>query len=195
MKKNTINRMLVIIKRRHNTIKFTHEVEDNETLCFLDTQIKRVDKKLTFNIYRKPTATFRYIPIESHHSIEHKSAAFNSMIHRLVKEIKTIAKINVYSEEFVDRIHNKHKKKEELRNLTTLMPVLKRDDASTKKHTITFYPAIMNKLPRIFRNHQIDLVYSNKGTLKDHLGNPKNKTEMLQKSGAILCTLTRQNLA
>jgi hypothetical protein len=27
------------------TIKFTHEVEDNETLCFLDTQIKRVDKK------------------------------------------------------------------------------------------------------------------------------------------------------
>jgi hypothetical protein len=101
------------------------EVEDNETLCFLDTQIKRVDKKLTFNIYRKPKATSRYIPIESHHSIQHKSAAFNSMIHRLVttplspddattelNEIKTIAKINGYSEEFVDRIHNKHKKKE-----------------------------------------------------------------------------------
>jgi hypothetical protein len=24
---------LVIINRRHNTVKFTHEVEDNETLC------------------------------------------------------------------------------------------------------------------------------------------------------------------
>jgi hypothetical protein len=83
----------------------------------LDTQIKRVDKKLILNIYR-----FR-IPIESHHSIQHKSAAFNSMIHRLVttplrpddataelNEIKTIAKIIGYSEEFVDRIHNKHKK-------------------------------------------------------------------------------------
>jgi hypothetical protein len=76
-----------------------------------DTQIKRVDKKLTFNIYRKPTATSRYNPIESHHSIQHKLAAFNSMIHRLVttplspddattvlNEIKTITKINGYSE-------------------------------------------------------------------------------------------------
>jgi hypothetical protein len=36
---------------------------------------------------------------------------------------------------------------------------------------------------RIFRNHQIDLVYSNKGKLKDSLGNPKDKTEILQKSG------------
>jgi hypothetical protein len=118
------------------------------------------------------------------------------MIHRLVttplspddattelNEIKTIAKINGYSEEFVDRIHNKHKKKEELRNLTTLIPVLKRDDTPTKRQAITFYPAITNKLLRIFRNHQIDLVYSNKGKLKDSLGNPKDKTEMLQKSG------------
>jgi hypothetical protein len=29
MKKNTIDRMLVIMNRRHNTIKFTHEVEHN----------------------------------------------------------------------------------------------------------------------------------------------------------------------
>jgi hypothetical protein len=46
------------------------------------------------------------------------------------------AKINGYSEEFVDRIHNKHKKKKELRNLTTLIPVLKRDDAPTKRNAI-----------------------------------------------------------
>jgi hypothetical protein len=119
-----------------------------------------------------------------------------------LKEIKTIAKINGYSEEFVDRIHNKHKKKEELRNLTTLIPVLKRDDAPTKRHAIRFYPAITNKLQRIFRNHQFDLVYSNKGKLKDNLGNHKDKTEMLQKSGIyqVECegcdsVLVRQNVA
>jgi hypothetical protein len=84
MRKNTIDRMLVRMNRRHNKIKLTHEVEDNETLCFLDTQIKRVDKKLTFNIYHKPMATSRYIPNETHHSIHHKSAAFNSMIHRFI---------------------------------------------------------------------------------------------------------------
>jgi hypothetical protein len=76
----------------------------------------------------------------------------------------------------------KHKKKEELRNLTTLIPVVKRDDAPTKRHAITVYPAITNKLQRIFWNHQFDLVYSNKGKLEDSLGNPEDKTEMLQKS-------------
>jgi hypothetical protein len=69
-----------------------------------------------------------------------------------------------------------------LRNLTTLIPVWKRDDAPTKRHAITFYPASTNRLQRIFRNHQIDLVYSNKGKLKDSLENPKDKTEMLQKT-------------
>jgi hypothetical protein len=100
-----------------------------------------------------------------------------------LNEIKTIAKINGYSEQFFDRIHNKHKKKDELRNLTTLILVLKRDDAPTNRHAITFYPAITNKLQRIFWNHQIDLLYSNKGQLKDSLGNPKDKTELLRKSG------------
>jgi hypothetical protein len=47
MKKNTIDRMLVTMNQRHNTIKFTHKVGENETQCFLDTQIKRVDKKPT----------------------------------------------------------------------------------------------------------------------------------------------------
>jgi hypothetical protein len=32
MKKNTINWMLVIMNGRHNAIKLTHEVQDNETL-------------------------------------------------------------------------------------------------------------------------------------------------------------------
>jgi hypothetical protein len=60
-----------------------------------------------------------------------------------------------------------------------LISVLKKDDPPTKRHAITFYPVIPNKLQRIFWNH----VYSNKGKLKDSLGNPKDKTEMLQKSG------------
>jgi hypothetical protein len=89
-----------------------------------------------------------------------------------LNKTKTIAKTNGYSEEFVDRIHNKHKKKEELQNLTTLIPVMKRDDAPTKRHAITFYLAIINKLQRVFPNHQFDLEYSNKGKLKDNLENP-----------------------
>jgi hypothetical protein len=52
------------------------------------------------NIYRKPTATSRYIPIESHHSIQHKSAAVTTPLSpddasTEHNEINTIAKIYV----------------------------------------------------------------------------------------------------
>jgi hypothetical protein len=191
IKKDTIDRLLAIINRRHNTIKFTHEIENNGTLCFLDTQIKRLNKKLSFNVYRKPTATPRYIPNESHHSIQHKSAAFNSMVHRLVtipkspddavlelNEIKNIAKINGYPEHFVDRIHTKHLKKNELQRLTTLIPIS--EDRPNKRHSITFYPHITKKLQKKIRKHDIDLVYSNKRKLRDILGNPKDKFGVLE---------------
>jgi hypothetical protein len=104
------------------------------------------------------------------------------MIHRLVttpmssddattelNEIKTIAKVNGYSEEFVDRIHNKHKKKEELRNLTTLIPVLKRDDASTKTYASTF-----TNYKRFSGTIKLIWCIATRAN---------SKTEMLQKSG------------
>jgi hypothetical protein len=55
MKKNTIDRMLVIMDRRHNTIKFTHKVEDNETLCFWTHKSNMSTK----NSHSTPTANLR----------------------------------------------------------------------------------------------------------------------------------------
>jgi hypothetical protein len=90
-----------------------------------------------------------------------------------LNEIKNIAKINGYPEHFLDRIHTKHLKKNELQRLTTLIPVSK--DRPNKRHSITFYPHITNKLQKIFRKHDINLVYSNKRKLRDILGNPSSE--------------------
>ena len=40
-----------------NNIQFTIELANNNSLPFLDLQIKREENKLSFNIYRKPTTT------------------------------------------------------------------------------------------------------------------------------------------
>jgi hypothetical protein len=42
------------------------------------------NNKLGFKIFRKPTNTQRFIVNESHHSTQHKMAAFNSMMFRAV---------------------------------------------------------------------------------------------------------------
>jgi hypothetical protein len=40
-----------------------------------------------------------------------------------------------------------------------------------------------NQLQRIFYKHKIKLVFSNKGKLSNGLGNPKDKIDILEKSG------------
>ncbi|RXF66922.1 hypothetical protein EKK70_17895, partial [Desulfovibrio sp. DS-1] len=50
------------INTQYSTIKFTYEKEIDGKLPFLDLLIKRVDNQIKFEIYRKKTHTFRYIP-------------------------------------------------------------------------------------------------------------------------------------
>ena len=65
------------------TIEFTIEEEKDGTLPFLDLKIHRKeDDSINFSIYRKSTSTDRYIMESSFHHRTHKTAAFNSMIHR-----------------------------------------------------------------------------------------------------------------
>jgi hypothetical protein len=56
MKKNTIDRMLENINRRHNTIKFTHEVEDKVSLVFFEHTNQTCRKK---NSHSTSTANLR----------------------------------------------------------------------------------------------------------------------------------------
>jgi hypothetical protein len=194
-KRNTIDRLLVIMNRRHATIKFTHEIEEDGALCFLDTKIKRkLDGSLEFEIFRKPTSTTRYITSDSQHSSQHKAAAFNSMLNRIctypisddhraeeIETIKKIAKVNGYGEKFIDQMYQHHLKKKQLRELTTLTPVS--DEQTIKRVAVPFHPPITNKLQGVFKKHQIKMVHSTRGKLGELLGNPKDQVETLQKSG------------
>jgi hypothetical protein len=98
-----------------------------------------------------------------------------------LKIINNITRINGYDEKFVDRIYQRQKSKAELQALTTLVPSVHNE--TKKRAAITFFPGITNKLQGIFKRHNIDLVYSNRGKLSDVLGNPKDKCHPLEKSG------------
>jgi hypothetical protein len=108
------------------------------------------------------------------------------MIHRLVttplspddatielNEIKTIPKINGYSEEFVDHIFTTNTR-----------------ERGASKPWFLFWKETMHRRKDMpsRTNYKgfsgtIKLIWRNKGKLKDRLGNSKDKTEMLQKSG------------
>lgn len=71
----------------YKSINFTYETEENGKLPFLDLMLTREsDGTIDINVYRKPTATDRFINSESHCPSSHKMASLHSnMVYRLVK--------------------------------------------------------------------------------------------------------------
>ncbi|KAJ8963120.1 hypothetical protein NQ318_018585 [Aromia moschata] len=107
----SLDNFVAKLNNRFLTIKYTYEMEHNEQLLFLDVLvIRNSENMLDFDVYRKETATLRYIPNDLHHPFQHKMASFNFLIYRLLnfplsnerfehekQLIKNIAKNNAYT--------------------------------------------------------------------------------------------------
>lgn len=87
IKKSQLNGFLNILNgSKYESIKFTCGMEENGMLPFLDLLLTRkLDGTIDVSVYRKLTATDRFITSESHCPSSHKIASLHSMIYRLVK--------------------------------------------------------------------------------------------------------------
>ena len=72
-------------------VKFALELEDNNSLAFLDVYVKRtVNSKLWTTIYQKPTHTDRYLQFDSHHPLHHKLTVARTLSPNRLPRSKTI---------------------------------------------------------------------------------------------------------
>ncbi|CAF3317014.1 unnamed protein product [Rotaria socialis] len=112
-----INDLLNILNTFHPSISFTHEVERDGSLSFLDVCVTRslTSQKLDTTIYRKPTYTGLLIKWDSFVPLSYKKACIVSMVQRalavcstyalLSQEFQTIREIgqkNDYPSSFID---------------------------------------------------------------------------------------------
>ena len=66
-------------------IKFTLKKEVDGTINFLDVSIMRKqNRKLSFNWYRKPTWSGRYLNFNSNHPLRYKKSVINNVVDRAV---------------------------------------------------------------------------------------------------------------
>jgi hypothetical protein len=67
----------------HQNLQFTAEVEENNTINYLDLTIHKTPTSWKTTIYRKPTFTDTIIPYTSNHPTQHKYAAVKFLYSRL----------------------------------------------------------------------------------------------------------------
>jgi hypothetical protein len=166
VKSRFVQRTLNFLNNQHSSIKFTHEMEEDSQLPFLDVLVMRNEDKINLKIYRKPTSTNRFISSKSFHSFQHKNAAFNSMAHRLThvpmdeenytekrNNISKLGSENGYGRQIIENILNKHERKAHRENLTTFRSN-RADNEILRRISLPYFPKITNKLSKHFRKTQ-----------------------------------------
>jgi hypothetical protein len=109
--------ILNLFNKLSPTMTFTMEKEINNSINFIGITVHKTDHNISFNIYRKPTATDIIIPIDSWHPPEHRMAAVRYLANLMLtypmndtnkkKEYNTIKQIlhnNKYDAKILDKI-------------------------------------------------------------------------------------------
>ncbi|KAG8299372.1 hypothetical protein J6590_108837 [Homalodisca vitripennis] len=154
-----LNNFINHLNSFYSSIKFTHEIESNNSIPFLDILVIKntISKRLEFDIYRKPTHTDCFITNDSNHPPTQKRAVFHSLIYRSQEKfkkelqyIKDVAFFNGYKTDLVEHIFKKAKKKHDKKSKTTLLPI-----KDTKTNWIsTTWTNISKDVQKSFKKHK-----------------------------------------
>ena len=82
---NQIEKFKYYLNLQHANIKFTSEIEMNNSLSFLDIKIARDNNKFTTSVYRKPTFSGVFTNFESFIPNSYKYALIFTLLHRAFK--------------------------------------------------------------------------------------------------------------
>lgn len=207
VKESEIDLFLNVFNSQCDSIKFTCEKENNFVLNFLDLQLTRNQQKLDFGVYHKPTSTKRVITSDSYCPIQHKHAAFHSLVHRLVnlplsvgsfvKEynyILDVANLNGYSKALIDHLINKHTRKRAQNLDTTLYQQNNGTLSENIREVFCYVPDVMSKIKNRLKEHKITPVYSNIHKIRNRFASTKDKISDNLKSGvyAVVCNVCKR---
>ena len=103
------------IEKQHANIKFTSEIEENNSISFLDIKINRDSNRFLTSVYRKPTFSGVFTNFDSYIPLSYKSGLISSLLYRAFKLcsnfeifhqeiifLKDIFKRNGYLSNFID---------------------------------------------------------------------------------------------
>ena len=149
------------------SIKFTHEIETDNTIAFLDTLLERKeDGSVKVKVYRKKTHTNQYLAFDSHHPLHQKLGVPRTLLNRceeIVTEeedrkeerntIKNALNICGYPDWTIKRVEENLRNKEENKGKGN-----NKKESSEKNKGMVVLPyvhGVSKELARIYKKRQI----------------------------------------
>lgn len=185
------------MNRVHRNIRFTTEI-GKDRITFLDLNLRIDQGRLSYGIYRKPTATDALIPKDSGHPWSQKLSAFHWLIGRLMqvplskedfnKEkciLQFLAEKNGYEPTLIDSIMRQKERRELLREVYG-----SREDTKPPQNwcSLTYIEQGTEKIANILRREGFFVAYRPTRNLKKLLSKPKDKVKDTDRSGVYSVT-------
>ncbi|KAL6420081.1 hypothetical protein ACFW04_014146 [Cataglyphis niger] len=153
-----VDEINVIFNSYHQRLKFTHELESDSCIIFLNTSVIRFNEKIVTN-YRKPICSKRYINFYSNHPFEYKiNTIFNLFHSKNIDVVKQILLNNCFPTHVINRYI--YKRFHFLKHLVNSIP--DNGESSTDKPSIalSFVKGLSDDIGRLFKNMGFTGVYN-----------------------------------
>ena len=177
------------IKKDPFPIRFTMEIEKENTIPSLDTSVSRdLDGLLTTSAYRKPTHTDQYQAYDSHHPQSVKRGIVKclfdrakhfitkpSVISEEKKHLSSVLVSNGYPSSFVRKLTN------------TTTPTANKEPTQEFKSTavLPYIKGVSEVLRRCLQQQGVRTVFKSDTTLRSHLVRPKDVLEPTKQDGVV----------
>ena len=83
--KEHIEKFCLYLNCQHPNIKFTSEIEENNSISFLDIKINRDNIRFLTSVYRKPTFSGVFTNFDSYIPLSYKPGLMSSLLYRAFK--------------------------------------------------------------------------------------------------------------
>ncbi|XP_055680320.1 uncharacterized protein LOC129788370 [Lutzomyia longipalpis] len=193
--KDVVNQLLLHFNSINEKIKFTHELEKEGELPYLDTMVKRnEDGTLSTRWYQKPIASGRILNFASLHPMKQKINTAEGLIHR-VKSLTTdpltntdatithLLKKNNYPQDLIVKLLEKQGGVRRRNGVDDSFNTI----AETKFCSMTYIKGLSEGIAKTIKRHSKDvtLCFKADNTLGRSFTNMKDRTPLLEKSNVI----------
>jgi hypothetical protein len=179
--RNNLNEFFDPLNSQHENIKFTMEIEKDNSIPLLDVRItKKGDGSFGHEVYRKPMHMDRYLHVDSHHFPSQKLGVLNTLVTQALR---------IFDEEHVELVLN-HLADAFKRNGYSVNQVEKSmikakgsyvGQQSTrqeiKRFSLLYIKGLSEKIAKILRKGDIHLDFSPINTIKTMLDSAKDQID------------------
>jgi len=199
---NSLNFILETFNSFHSRLKFTMEISKCDHISFLDVNLIVENRKIIFDLFKKPTNSGRYLNFYSNHSIENKKGVIINLFDRtlllshprfqsknLTEFINVLAN-NAYPLNLIFFTINNRIKNLSFTNINERFKEKLDDDGEIKQFfTIPYIKSVSEKSRKMAKKHRLNLTFASYNSLSKYIKTEKDQLDPLFRCSLFRCSL------